>query len=222
MVNEPNNTHMPYKRRVKISLNCMVMLESLNNMFRIGIVRNSWGAAFGFRLPYICAAFGRQFPCSCRRFSRIHPTILSRLCLLLSSCHLLREMQKVDTGSAFFDFATFFSSLQVLRNLHVHRLNQKGTCCVCWYFYRSCYSFTRFDDGKISHESRVRKYQWCNDVSILKLVGEKRRFRSRAFLYVPYSGFRDWLCDWTSPIFLPGSSTSPSVLMRASSSSMTY
>jgi hypothetical protein len=50
---------------------------------------------------------------------------------------------------------------------------------------------TRFDDGKISHESRVRKYQWCNDVSILKLVGEKRRFRSRAFLYVPYSGFRD-------------------------------
>ena len=116
--------------------------------------------------------------------------------------HLLREMQKVDAGSAFFYFATLFSSLQV------HRLNQKGSCCVCWYFY---------------HESRVRKYQWCNDVWIFKLVGEKRRFRSRAsYIYVPYSGFCDWLCDWTSPIFLPGSSISQSVLMRASSSSMTY
>ena len=75
-------------------------------------------------------------------------------------------------------------------NAPIHRLiDQKANCCVCWYFYQSCYSFTRFDDGKIPHESRLRKDQWCNDVSVFEFVGEMRR---------------QWLRSCYTPVFAIG------------------
>lgn len=150
----------------------MLMLESLTSMIRIRSVKLS---ASGF-LIFLSCNWASIPLFSQTLFSRNHPAILSRLFLLLASCHLLREMLKVDAGCAFYCFATVFSSLQVLRNLQIRKAD-----AVCGDTSTALVTrFTRFDDVKISHESRLRKYQWCHDLSICKLVGEARRFRSRA------------------------------------------